>query len=91
MVTFIDDHGNAYGVEPICRVLPIAPSTDCAWKVRRADPARRPARAQRDDRLKPEIARVWQATRRRYGAKQVEATEPRSHRGRALRRGTPDG
>jgi hypothetical protein len=27
MVRFIDDHRNMYGVEPICRVLPIAPST----------------------------------------------------------------
>ena len=27
MIAFIDDHRQAYGVEPICRVLPIAPST----------------------------------------------------------------
>ena len=27
MIAFIDDHRGAYGVEPICGVLPIAPST----------------------------------------------------------------
>jgi putative transposase len=27
MIAFIDDHRTAYGVEPICKVLPIAPST----------------------------------------------------------------
>jgi len=27
MVSFIDAHREVYGVEPICRVLPIAPST----------------------------------------------------------------
>ena len=71
MVTFIDDHRKAYGVEPICHVLPIAPSTYYAHKARQADPTRRPARAQRDEVLKPEITRVWEATRRRYGAKKV--------------------
>jgi putative transposase len=71
MVTFIDDHRQAYGVEPICAVLPIAPSTYYEHKARERDPARRPARAQRDAALVPEILRVWQATRRRYGAKKV--------------------
>ena len=71
MVAFIDAHRKAYGVEPICRVLPIAPSTYYEWKGRHADPTRRSARAQRDDTLKPEITRVWQATRRRYGGKKV--------------------
>ena len=27
MIAFIDDHREAHGVEPICKVLPIAPST----------------------------------------------------------------
>ena len=31
MIAFIDDHRDAYGVEPICRVLPIAPTiVDCS-------------------------------------------------------------
>lgn len=71
MVTFIDDHRGAYGVEPICRVLPIAPSTYYEHKRRQADPTRLPARARSDAALKPEITRVWEKTRRRYGGKKV--------------------
>jgi transposase InsO family protein len=71
MVGFIDAHREAYGVEPICAVLPIAPSTYYEQKARAADPSRRPARAQREARLRPEIQRVWQANRRVYGAKKV--------------------
>lgn len=71
MVAFIDDHRTVYGVEPICRVLPIAPSTYYEQKARQADPSRLPARAHRDAALRPEITRVYQATRRRYGAKKV--------------------
>jgi len=43
MIAFIDDHRRAYGVEPICKVLPIAPSTYHAHAARRADPARLPS------------------------------------------------
>ena len=55
MIAFIDDHRGAYGVEPICAVLPIAPSTYHAHAARRADPSRLSTRARRDDALKPEI------------------------------------
>ena len=48
MIAFIDDHRGAYGVEPICEVLPIAPSTYHSHAARRADPSRLPARAKRD-------------------------------------------
>jgi putative transposase len=37
MIAFIDDHRGAYGVEPICKVLPIAPSTYRAHAAKRAD------------------------------------------------------
>jgi putative transposase len=70
-VAFIDAHRAQYGVEPICQVVPIAPSTYYEAKARYADPARQPARVQRDARLRPEIERVWQANRRVYGAKKV--------------------
>ena len=70
-VAFIDAHRAAYGVEPICAVVPIAPSTYYEHKARAADPRRLPARAQRDARLRPEIQRVWQGNRRVYGAKKV--------------------
>jgi putative transposase len=71
MVAFIDDHREAYGVEPICRVLPIAPSTYYDAKAREADPARQPARARRDAQLRVDIDRVWHANRRVYGARKV--------------------
>jgi putative transposase len=45
MIAFIDDHRASYGVEPICRVLPIAASTYYAHLARRADPTRLSARA----------------------------------------------
>jgi transposase InsO family protein len=71
MVAFIDDHRVTYGVEPICAVLPIAPSTYYAAKAQQTDPTRRSRRAQRDDVLRGEIRRVWHANLEVYGAKKV--------------------
>ena len=51
MTGFIDEHRDAYGVEPICRVLPIAPSTYHERVAQRRDPSRLSARAQRDQML----------------------------------------
>ena len=56
MIAFIDDHREVYGVEPICRVLPIAPSTYHAHAARRADPRRLPPRAKRDAALRARSA-----------------------------------
>jgi putative transposase len=67
MIAFIDDHRDAYGVEPICRVLPIAPSTYHAHDARRVDPSRAPARAQRDAVLCAQIRRVWEENFQVYG------------------------
>lgn len=71
MVRYIDDHKDRYGVEPICRTLPIAPSTYYEEKARERDPDRRPARYQRDEALKPEITRVWYENFQVYGARKV--------------------
>ncbi|NLP05945.1 IS3 family transposase, partial [Candidatus Fermentibacteria bacterium] len=71
MTAFIDEHRAVYGVEPICRVLPIAPSTYYERKARESDPSRLPARAVRDACLTGEIERVWQQNRRIYGARKV--------------------
>jgi len=71
MVAFIDAHHERYGVEPICAVLPIAPSTYYAAKVGQRDPTRTSARARRETLLRPTIHRVWQANRRVYGARKV--------------------
>lgn len=71
MIAFIDDHRDAYGVEPICRVLPIAPSTYHERVAQRQDPTRLSARAQRDVALKPEIARVFAENFAVYGVRKV--------------------
>ena len=71
MTAFIDDHRDAYGVEPICSVLPIAPSTYYAHKARQADPSRLSGRAKRDAALQVEIKRVWNENRQVYGARKV--------------------
>ena len=71
MIAFIDDHRQAYGVEPICRVLPIAPSTDHAHLARHADPSRLPDRVRRDADLKVEIQRVFEENFRVYGVRKV--------------------
>src|SRR5258708_4728070 len=71
MVAFIDDHRKTYGVEPICRVLPIAPSTYFRHKAQHADPSRRSARAQFDDVLKAIIRRIWTEQHQVYGPRKV--------------------
>jgi putative transposase len=71
MIAFIDDHREAHGVEPICRVLPIAPSTYHDHVVKRADPKKLSARAKRDLELKPEIERVFAENFEVYGARKV--------------------
>jgi putative transposase len=71
MVAFIDDHRAEYGVEPICRVLPIAPSVYYEQKAREIDPSRLPERAVRDRELCVEIERVWKENRSVYGARKV--------------------
>jgi len=71
MVRFIDDHRAQYGVEPICKVLPIAPSTYYARKACEEDPARRSARTQRDEELCAQIRRVWDENFQVYGVRKV--------------------
>lgn len=71
MVAFIDRHRAEYGVEPICKVLPIAPSTYYEHRARDEDPERRPARDKRDDKLRLEITRVWNDNQAVYGADKV--------------------
>ncbi len=71
MTAFIDDYKGDYGVEPICRVLPIAPSTYYETKRRQREPDRRSARARRDEELCGEIQRVFDANYRVYGTHKV--------------------
>ena len=71
MIAFIDDHREVHGVEPICKVLPIAPSTYHAHVAKRANPENLSARARRDMALKPEIARVFAENFEVYGVRKV--------------------
>jgi len=71
MTAFVDKHREIYGVEPICAELPIAPSTYYEQKARQADPSRLPARVRRDGVLRKQINRVWDESRKLYGARKV--------------------
>lgn len=71
MIAFIDEHRDSYGVEPICRVLPIAPSSYHEHVAQRRDPGRRSARSQRDEGLKPQVMRVFEENFGVYGVRKV--------------------
>lgn len=71
MISFVDEYRSAYGVEPICRVLPIAPSTYHCHAHRRANPDTAPARVKRDAVLVPEIQRVFDENFSVYGVRKV--------------------
>ena len=71
MVQFIDDYRGSYGVELICRVLPIAPSTYHRAKDLECCPEKRSLRSQHDDYYLSEIKRIWQDSKCRYGARKV--------------------
>ncbi len=66
MITYIEEHKEEFGVEPICNLLPIAPST--YYEARSRPPS---ARDLRDEELKTEIARVFKANLSVYGARKV--------------------
>jgi putative transposase len=71
MVTFIDQHRDTYGVEPICAVLPIAPSTYFVYKAQQAAPTTRSTQRQRDGDLRAAIQRVWDDNDQVYGPRKV--------------------
>ena len=71
MIAFIDDHREVHGVEPICKVLPIAPSTYHAHVAKRTDPKKLSTRAKQDLTLTPEIARVFAENFEVYGVRKV--------------------
>ena len=79
MVTFIDTHRADYGVEPICKKLPIAPSTYYEYKAREVDPTRLPARTRRDMGLSVDIQRVFDENFQVYGIRKVWRQLNREH------------
>ena len=66
MTSYIDEHRDVFGVEPICQVLAIAPSTYYAARARPPS-----ARMVRDEGLKADIARVHAANFAVYGVRKV--------------------
>ena len=71
MVKFIDKYRNEYGVEPICELLPIAPSTYYRHKHLDNNPEKRSARSIKDEILLVDIMRIWQENRCVYGARKI--------------------
>ena len=71
MIAFIDDQRSVHGVEPICKVLPIAPSTYHEHVAQRRDPLRLSARARGDLALRIEVRRVFDDNYRVYGVRKV--------------------
>jgi transposase InsO family protein len=71
MVGFIDEHRAKFGVEPICAVLPIAPSVYYEQRARQQCPERRPPRVRQDEMLTADIHRVWHENQEVYGVRKV--------------------
>jgi len=71
MIRFIKDHRADHGVEPMCRILPIAPATFYDHLAKRADPSRMSYRAQRDADSTPEIERVFEENLSVYGVRKI--------------------
>jgi transposase InsO family protein len=71
MISFIDEHRAVMGVEPICRLLPIAPSTYYDTLAKRTDVDLLSIRARNDMALKIEIRRVFNENFRVYGVRKV--------------------
>src|SRR6478735_10071239 len=71
MKTFIDKYRVEYGVEPICKVLPIAPSTYFAHAGRQKDPAIAPPSMRRDRNLCQQIQRIYEENFSVYGARKI--------------------
>src|SRR3546814_10828727 len=70
-MVFIDAHRGTFGVEPICKVLQIAPSGYRRHAALRRAPHRRCSRAKRAELLVPQIERVWRGNMQVYGADNV--------------------
>jgi len=71
MIALIKEHRGVCGVEPICRVLQIAPSTFYAHLAIERDPALASDRAKRDAQLRPAMKQVWEDNRSVYGARKL--------------------
>ena len=71
MAEFIDGYRESYGVESICKQLPIAPSTYHRHKMLNAHPEHRCPRVKRDEHLRGKTQRIWDESHRNYGTRKV--------------------
>ena len=71
MISFIDDNKQFYGIEPICRILPIAPSTYHRAKDLSDNPEKHSQRQWHDDFYISGIRRIWLDSKGRYGVRKV--------------------
>lgn len=71
MISFIDEHRSVLGVEPICKLLPIAPSTYYDTVAKRTNVDRLPVRVRSDMSMKIEIHRVFDENFRVYGVRKI--------------------
>jgi len=71
MINFIDAHCEDYGVEPICKILQIAPSTWYDHQAKRRNLSLRSDRDLMDEALQPEIKRVFETNHQLYGVRKV--------------------
>jgi putative transposase len=71
MTRLFAENRSVYGVEPICKVLPIAPSTYYARRAREASPDKQRVRAQRDAQLRVQIRNLWEENYHVYGVRKV--------------------
>ena len=94
MIAFIKDQRNVHGVEPICWVLQIAPSTFYEHHAIERDPDRASDRARRDAYLRKEMKDVWKKKRSVYGARKLwhamMAAKPELRSSRASNRPSRD-
>ena len=71
MIAFIEEHRDVFGVEPICKVLPLAPSTYYERLAIAKNPDRASPRVKSDADICREIERVWQENRQVYGVRKI--------------------
>jgi hypothetical protein len=85
----MEAHRTEFGVEPMCRVLQIAPSTWHEHARRKADPDQLPERAKRDAELSVHIRRVFVENFGFYGVRKIWRQMTREgHRRRTMHRRT---
>ena len=71
MSLFIEAHRESYGVDLICRVLQVAPSSYYRLKAQTSNPQLRSARTKSDEQAMIQIRRVWDESGQRYGVRKV--------------------